>query len=282
MIDSHHHFWKYSSDQYTWITEDMPSLMCDFLVPELEHALDMSGVNQVISVQARCSITENQFLLNQAKSSDDLIAGIVGWAPLTSNKLRTFLDQYIHEPLFKGVREIIQGTPDEQFLDNADFDHGMRELTKRDLAFDLLVSNDQLPAAIAFADKHPNQRIVLNHCGKPPICQQALTDTDSKIWARNIRELARRPHIYCKLSGLTTAVKDNGLSWDTNTLRPYADTVLNAFDPTRIMYGSDWPVSLLNTSYPAWLNTVDDFIHTLTPDEQSSIRQDTATHFYQL
>ena len=278
MIDSHHHFWKYNTDDYAWISDDMTALRRDCLVPELENDLDLCGVDQVISVQARCSEQENQFLLEQAKNSDHLVAGIVAWAPLTSDHMRMFLDQYINEPLVKGIREIIQGTPEEQFLNNPDFDHGIRELTHRDLTFDLLVFHDQLPAAIAFADRHPNQRIVLNHCGKPPL----RSGDFPKSWARNIRELARRPHVYCKFSGLMTEVQDRGNELDTNLIRPYFDTVLKAFGPERLMFGSDWPVSLLGTTYPVWLNIVDDLIHPLSEDEKSAIRTDTATDFYQL
>ncbi len=276
MIDSHHHFWKYTSDAYPWISEDMGALRHDFHVPELEDVLEFTGVDQVISVQARQSDRENHFLLDQARKSDDLVAGIVGWAPLASPDLRIFLDQYINESLFKGVREIIQGTPDDQFLDNADFDEGVRELTHRDLTFDLLISHDQLPSAIAFADRHPNQRIVLDHCGKPPISASEFPSA----WARNIRELARRPHVYCKLSGLTTEVKDP--SWDSQMLQPYFNTILKAFGPERLMYGSDWPVCLLNTTYPVWLNAVDDLILALSDDEKKAIHQDTAIRFYQL
>lgn len=282
MIDSHHHFWQYNATEFPWISSDMPELQHDHLLPELEHDLDMCGIDQVVSVQIRRSQEENQFLLDQAKKSDDLVAAIVGWAPLTSKNLRVFLDQYIQEPLFKGVREIIQGTPDEQFLDNADFDHGVRELTHRDLAFDLLVSHDQLPAAIAFADKHPNQRMALNHCGKPPVHPTGMKDPASKAWARNIRELARRPHIFCKLSGLTSKIQTSGQSLHPELLRPYFDTIINAFGSQRIMFGSDWPVSLLSTTYPGWLNTVDDLILPLSADEKSAIHQHTAVHFYQL
>jgi len=278
MLDAHHHFWKFTQDAYPWISDDMAALRRDCLLPELEDALDLSGVDQVISVQARCTEEENQFLIDQAKNSNDLVAAIVGWAPLTSDSLRLFLDQYIHEPLIKGFREIIQGTADEVFLDNPDFDHGLRELTHRDYAFDLLVSHDQLPAAIAFADKHPNQRMVLNHCGKPPIRANKFPET----WARNIRELARRPHIYCKLSGLTTEIQDQKKEWQTDLIRPYFDTILNAFGPQRIMFGSDWPVSLLKNSYPTWLNAVDDLILPLSTTEKSAIQSETATQFYNL
>lgn len=278
MIDSHHHFWKYNTEDYAWISKDMSSLRQDFLVPELENDLDLSGIDQVISVQARCSDQENAFLIEQAKNSDELVAGIVAWAPLASDNLRLFLDQSINEPLVKGIREIIQGTPDEQFLDNPDFDRGIRELTHRDLTFDLLITHDQLPTAIAFADRHPNQQIVLNHCGKPPI----RSGDFPKTWARNIRELARRPHVYCKFSGLTTEIQSRGSELDTDLIRPYFDTVLKAFDPERLMFGSDWPVSLLSTTYPTWLNIVDDLIHPLSEDEKSAIRTKTAMDFYRI
>jgi len=278
MIDAHHHFWRFTEDAHPWISGDMPILRRDYLVRELENDLDLSGIDQVISIQTRCSDEENQFLLNQAKKSIALVAAIVGWAPLTSDNLRLFLDQYIHEPLIKGFREIIQGSSDEQFLDNPDFDHGLRELTHRDYAFDLLVTHDQLPAAIAFADKHPNQRMVLNHCGKPPIRANRFP----KTWARNIRELARRPHVYCKLSGLTTEIQDREKSWHTDLIRHYFDTILHAFTPQRIMFASDWPVCLLNTSYPTWLNAIDDLILPLSTAEKSAIQHETATQFYHL
>ena len=276
MIDSHHHFWKYKATDFPWIAEEMEVLQHDHKVDEFEHDLEFSGIDQVISVQARRTDRENHFLIDQAGKSDDLVAAIVGWAPLDSPDLRVFLDQYVHEPLLKGIREIIEGTPTEQFLDNPDFDIGVQELTHRNLTFDLLISEDQLPAAIAFADRHPNQRIVLNHCGKPTIS----AGSPPNAWARNIRELARRPHVYCKISGLATQVTSG--NWNTDLLRPYFDTVLKAFGPERLMYGSDWPVCKINTSYPVWLNTVDDLIISLSEDEKDAIRQGTAIDFYQI
>lgn len=276
MIDSHHHFWKYKAADFPWIGEDMEVLQHDHQVAEFEDDLEFSGVDQVISVQARRTDRENHFLIDQARKSDDLVAAVVGWAPLDSPDLRVFLDQYVHEPLMKGVREMIAGTPDEQFLNNPDFDQGIHELTHRDLTFDLLISEDQLPAAIAFADRHPNQRIVLNHCGSPVITSGGF----SKTWARHIRELARRPHVFCKLSGLTTQVESG--DWNTDLLRPYFDTVLKAFGPSRLMYGSNWPLCKINTSYPVWLNTVDNLIISLSEDEKDAIRQGTAIDFYQI
>lgn len=257
----------------------MSILQQDYKVADFEHELEFSGVDQVISVQSRRSDRENHFLLEQAKKSDNLVAGIVGWAPLDSDELRVFLDQYLHESMLKGVREIIIGSSEEKFLYNPDFDQGITELTRHDLAFDLLVSEHQLPAAIAFADRHPNQRMVLNHCG----CPQIDANTFPTSWAHSIRELARRPHVYCKISGLSSQLpSDSGTAIQSQMLRPYFDTVCNAFGPARMMYGSDWPVCKLSTTYPAWLNTVDDLIFSLSENEQDAIHRDTAIRFYQL
>lgn len=257
----------------------MSVLQQDYKVADFEHELEFSGVDQVISVQSRRSDRENHFLLEQAKKSDNLVAGIVGWAPLDGAELRVFLDQYLHEPMLKGVREIIIGSPEEKFLSNPDFDQGMAELTRHNLAFDLLVSEQQLPAAIAFADRHPNQRMVLNHCG----CPEVNPNSSSTSWAHSIRELARRPHVYCKISGLSSHLSpDIGRSVHSEIIRPYFDTVCNAFGPERMMYGSDWPVCKLTTTYPEWLNTVDDLIFSLSESEQNAIHQETAIRFYQL
>ena len=95
MIDSHQHFWHYTESEFSWIPDKLSGLRRDFLLSDLEHDLDMTGVNQVISVQSRCSEAENSFLLDQAKSSNNLIAGIVGWAPLTSDSPQT-LPRPIH------------------------------------------------------------------------------------------------------------------------------------------------------------------------------------------
>ncbi|MCP5534993.1 MAG: amidohydrolase family protein [Akkermansiaceae bacterium] len=276
MIDSHHHFWKYKPDDFPWIKPGMDVLRHDHQIAGFEDDLEFSGIDQVVSIQARRTDRENRYLIEQAKKSDDLVAGVVGWAPLDSSELRVFLDQYIHEPLLKGIREMISGTRNEQFLDNPDFDYGVHELTRQDLAFDLFVSEDQLPAAIAFADRHPDQRMVLNHCGCPTIRPGSFPTP----WARHIRELARRPHVYCKLSGLTTQVASG--PWDSGVFRPYFDVILNAFGAERLMYGSNWPVCKLNTTYPAWLNIVDDLIYALSGNEKEAIQRETAIGFYKL
>ena len=147
----------------------MEVLQRDHRVAELEQELEFSGVDQVISVQCRRSDRENHFLIEQAQKSDQLVAGVVGWVPLDSPHIRVFLDQYLHQPMLKGGREIIDTDAAESSLTNPDFDAGIDELKRHDLTFELMVSPEQLPLVIAFADRHPDQRMALNHGGCPRI-----------------------------------------------------------------------------------------------------------------
>jgi len=262
----------------------MAALKHDHRITELEDDLEFSGVDQVIAVQSRRSEKENHFLLEQARESEGVVAGVVGWAPLASGELRVFLDQYLREPLFKGVRETICDPIIESPLDNPDFDEGVHELTRLGLCFELMVSPEALPAAISFADRHPDQQIVLDHCGCPELTAGAFP----KAWAHAMRELARRPHVYCKISGLTMPMSPHPGNTPheamshSQLIKPCFETVCDAFGPIRLMFGSNWPVCNLTTNYPAWLTTVDDLVFALSRDEQEAIYRDTAVGFFQL
>ena len=277
MIDSHHSFCKHRAGELAAVDNDAEGMPQDFLLAEFEHDLEYSGVDQVVSIQSRRSDSENVFLLEQAALSDDLVTGIIGWAPLASSDLRVFLEKYAFEPLIKGYREAIDDVATADYFQDPDFDRGIAELTQRNLTMDISVSADQLPALIQLVDRHPNQPFVLNHSGHPVSSSSAPCAS----WTRNIRELARRPHLFCKLSAMNPS-PNTALPIRSADLRPYFDTLLHAFGPKRLMFGSDWPHSMAYTTYPAWLNVVDDFIDPLSYDEKNAIVQETAIDFYKL
>ena len=275
MIDSHHHFWHYDSGQYAWIDDDMAVLKRDYLPKDLDPVAAENGVAGVISVQARESLEENSFLLNFARECP-LIKGVVGWLPLTSPTVEAELESVASDPLFKGVREVLQGKPDAEFFENAQFHESIRLLTQRDLPYDLLIFHDQLDSVVRFVDRHPNQRFVLDHIAKPVI----RASESPNVWEKNIRDLAQRENVACKLSGIATEVRD--AKWDIHLLRPYFDVVLESFTPERLMFGSDWPVCLLRTSYARWIGTVRELIASLSPAEQRRIASEAATKTYAL
>lgn len=273
-IDAHHHFWKYSPEEYDWIDEAMRVIRRDFLPADLAATIRPHGIDGVVSVQARQSVAETQWLLDLARDNP-FIKGVVGWVPLADSSVSAVLDRFAANPRLKGIRHVVQGEPDPAFLERPAFNAGLREVTNRGLAYDILIFARQLPASIAFVDRHPDQVFVLDHIAKPVV--QGPPDT---TWAANIRELARRPNVYCKFSGVVTEVP--GWQWTPQLLKPYYDVVLSAFGPKRLMFGSDWPVCLVATEYARWISFVGGCTAALSPSERERVLGGTATEAYRL
>ena len=233
-----------------------------------------TGIDGTIVVQARQSLLENDDLL-VAATRCPTIAAVVGWVDLRDPHVADTLAGYAARPRFRGVRHIVQAEPDG-FLDDEHFNRGIARLKAFDLVYDLLIVARQLPEALRFVDRHPDQPFVLDHLAKPTI-RAAAFDT---AWEASIRALARRPHVTCKVSGLVTEVRD--VTWTVDVLRPYVDVVLDAFGPDRIMAGSDWPVCLLRSGYAEWQDALHRLFAPLSPGEQAAVYGGTAARVYGL
>ncbi|MCM2372175.1 amidohydrolase family protein [Aporhodopirellula aestuarii] len=275
LIDSHHHLWKYDPAEYGWINDEMSVLKQDFLAPQLREIAGSNDIDGFVSIQARQIVAETRDLLKIA-ATEPLIRGVIGWVPFAEPDVASAIDEFADNGLLKGFRHVVQDEPDDRFLDGTDFNAGMRNLAGRDLVYDLLVFPKQLPAAIDFADRHPDIPMVLDHIAKPAIESANFDET----WRRDFCELARRDHVSCKFSGVATEVRDP--SWSIETLRPYWDVALEAFGTDRLMYGSDWPVCLLATEYTRWLDTVRELAAPLSNDEQENFFAGNATRAYRL
>ncbi len=275
LIDSHHHLWNYSAEQYGWISDEMAVLRHDFLTPQLNQIAAASGVDGFVSVQARQTVQETRWLLDLA-ADEPLIRGVVGWLPLAEQNLDSLLDEFADQPLLKGVRHVVQDEPDDRFILADDFNRGVGSLKQRGLVYDILVFARQLSASIEFVDRHPDQPMVLDHIAKPTI----RGDDFDHDWERDLRQLARRKNVTCKFSGVVTEVRDR--EWSIETIRPYWDVALEAFTPKRLMFGSDWPVCLLRCDHNRWLDTVGQLAGQLSPQEQSDFYADNAIRVYNL
>jgi L-fuconolactonase len=274
-VDSHHHFWVYSEKEYGWISPQMPVLRRDFVPKDLMLETQATHIDYVVSVQARQELKETEFLLDQAKDNS-WIRGVVGWVPLADPKIGTILEGLRGLSKLKGVRHVVQDEPDERFLDRDDFNAGVKLLKEFDWTYDVLIFGRQLPMAIRFVDRHPDQRFVLDHIAKPVIESGGI----DKQWEKDFRELAKRPHVACKFSALVTEVRDP--NWTVQMLRPYWDVALDAFGPDRLMFGSDWPVCLLRATYADWVATVSMFAAELNRDEEAKFWGGNANRAYKL
>jgi L-fuconolactonase len=272
-IDSHQHFWRYEPAQYPWIRADWP-LRRDFLPRHLESLLRANKLAGCVAVQARQSLEESRWLLGLA-AQHSFIKGVVGWVDLRSENLTEQLAAFAHDPRFVGVRHVVQEEPDNDFLLRPNFVRGIAELRFFDLAYDLLIYPQQLPAAIQLARKFPRQRFVLDHMAKPHIRRGELWP-----WAAHIRELALCPNVFCKVSGMVTEA--DWTRWKIADVTPYLDVVFEAFAPRRIMFGSDWPVCLLSASYERVCNLAACYCRQLSSAEQDRVFGGTAVEFYHL
>jgi len=273
-IDAHHHLWRYAKEEYDWITEDMGVLARDFLPEDLRREILASGIQGSIAVQARQTLEETSWLLRLADDFD-FIRGVVGWAPLASPEFPAVIERLHVSEKLKGLRHLIQDEPDDDFMHRPDFNAGVAVLKQFGLVYDILIFERQLPAAISIVDRHPGQIFVLDHIAKPRIRGREL-----EPWRTNIRQIARRENVYCKVSGMVT--ESNWKNWSPADLQPYFDVVLQAFGPKRLMAGSDWPVCLLATTYQTWFCTMEEFIRPLSIAEREMILGGVASEVYSL
>jgi L-fuconolactonase len=274
IIDSHHHYWHYNPVEYDWIDDSMKVIRTDFLPVKLEQTIREAGIDGVVSVQARQSVTETDWLIRMAHENK-FMKGVVGWLPLINDNIEAYLIKYSGEKLLKGVRHVVQGESDPEFILRSDFNHGISLLKKYSLVYDILIVERQLPNTIKFVDRHPDQVFVLDHIAKPLIGKNELSP-----WKENIQELAKRENVSCKISGMVTEADFN--SWTPEQLQPYFDVVLEAFGPDRLLFGSDWPVCLVATSYKNWADLVRKNISSFSETEQAKIMGENAIRIYKL
>ncbi len=272
-IDAHHHFWRYTPAQYGWIDDAMAAIRRDFLPADLAPEIAAANIDAVISVQARQTIAETEVLLAWA-ATHPWIAGVVGWVPLIDPNVGNLLEPLAANPALKAIRHVLQAEP-AAWMDRPDFNAGLAQLRAANLTYDILIVHDQLPAAIRLVDRHPNQVFVLDHIAKPPIRSGSL-----QPWARHLADLARRPNVFCKLSGVLTEADYATWSWEQ--ILPYMETALEAFTPARLMFGSDWPVCRVATTYLGWVRTVERFAENLSAAERQAIFHSTAARAYRL
>ena len=272
-IDTHQHFWQFDPIRDAWIDDTMSVIQRDFLPKDLQPILTENSVDSCVAVQADQSETETEFLLALAEKNE-FIKGVVGWVDLRKENAEQRLAHYAKNTLFKGVRHIAQGEPDD-FLLRPDLQRGIGFLAKYNLTYDILVFARQLPAAIELVKVFPQQKFVLDHLAKPQISKGV-----DEEWQTHMQTLAEYPNVFCKLSGMVT--ETDNFKWKSSDFTPYLDIIFKSFGTDRVMYGSDWPVCLLAADYAAQLNILQEYITDFSESEQSKIMGENAVSFYDL
>jgi L-fuconolactonase len=245
VIDAHQHFWDPATGSCGWMTDEYAPIRRIFAPEHLRPSLEQVGVDRTILVQTWHDLNEaKDFLATAART--DYVAGVVGWVDLTDPNVAKVLAELKARPdggYLVGIRHLVHNEPNPDWLLRADVQRGLKAIQDADLAYDLLLKEPQIPAAVKTVAKFPRLRFIVDHIAKPRIKDHAF-----EPWAELMRDFApHRDHVWCKLSGMVTEA--DWIDWKPHDLVPYVDEVLAIFGPSRCLYGSDWPVCLVAGGY---------------------------------
>ena len=271
-IDAHQHFWRLARGDYGWLTADaFPALYRDFRPADLAPLLEAASVERTVLVQAAPTIAETAFLLEVA-SVAPFVAGVVGWADFEASGAPGAIEAMSANPKLLGLRPMLQDLGDDAWILDPAQAPALDAIERIGLTLDALVKPRHLPHLMTLLTARPDLRVVIDHGAKPDIAGGHLTD-----WAEAMRRIARNSSAVCKLSGLVTEAAPG---WREETLRPYVDILLEAFGPSRLMWGSDWPVVNMAGGYAAWHAAAEALTEGYTADERAEIFGGTAQRFY--
>ena len=278
-VDAHHHLWDPRTRNYPWMAGPaFDPIRRPYGLDDLRARTAAAGIGRTVLVQTVADSSETEEFLKLAAASDGLVAGVVGWVDLEAPDIAGALERLRSLPggeRLVGVRHQVQDEPDPNWLGRPQVRRGLRAVAEAGLVYDLLVLVPQLDSAVAAARELPQGRFVLDHAAKPPIVSGAM-----EPWAGGIGQLARLPNVVCKLSGLVTEARWD--DWDAAGIRPYAEHVLAAFGPGRVLFGSDWPVCELAASYGQVRELAEALVAGLSPAEREAVFHSTAAAAYRL
>ncbi len=243
VIDAHQHFWLLKDRHGAWPPRDLAAIHRDFLPPDFDPHLREAGVEGTVLVQSLPSVEDTRFMLDLAERTS-FVRGVVGWVDMKAPDAPSVVADLAMLPKLKGLRPMLQDLAEDDWIDDPALDPSVAAMRAHDLVFDALVLPRHLQALEAFARRHPDLPIVIDHAAKPLIAEGQYTD-----WRKSMKSLAGLANVWCKLSGMLTEAG----SQKPQAVRPYAETVLELFGPHRVIWGSDWPVLELAGSYGEWL-----------------------------
>ncbi len=273
-IDAHQHFWEVGRFPYEWMPQPPSPLCRDYLPGDLAPILERNRFDGTVAVQAAHDLGETEWLLALA-AQNPIIRGVVGWVDLTDPRVGEVLDRLQRNPMFKGVRHMVQDEPDPEWLLRDDVICGLREVETRDLSYDLLIHPRHLPVIPRLVERVPRLRMVIDHIAKPPIAAQCLEG-----WAEDMARAAEIPHLCAKLSGMITEA--DHVRWQSSDLTPFVQHAYKIFGADRLMFGSDWPVCLLAGAWKAVLAAFTQSLGALPVATREKLLGGTAMEFYRI
>ena len=277
-IDAHHHVWDLSVRPQDWMVGDaLAPISRTIQMDEVEPSLAKHTIDYTVVVQTVAVADETPEFLDLAHSHPK-VAGVVGWLDMEADDVTGQLAAYREHPAANrlvGIRDSAQYKDDPRWFTWEPVIKNLQRLGEADITYDILTLAHQLPAAVEAVKQCPNTRFVVDHISKPKIAEGDIDD-----WGASIRAMASFDNVTIKVSGMVTEATWD--AWTTATFQPYFDVVLEAFGPSRMMFGSDWPVCLLAGSYDDIIGLAEELTAGFSESENADFFAQTAVRSYQM
>ncbi|MEO7122731.1 MAG: amidohydrolase family protein [Lacisediminihabitans sp.] len=275
VIDAHQHVWDLARSRYDWLDSDLAPIDRTIEIDELMPSLRRAGVDGTVLVQSADTYEDTDLMLDVA-AANPVVVAVVAYVPLDRPaEVAERVGALRSNDLIVGVRNLIHTMPDPQWLLRPDVDESLGLLEKAGLTFDLVsVLPEHLALVPRLVERHPNLKIVIDHLSKPPI---GLDNREP--WWSLIQDAASSPTVCAKVSGLYSATGDSG-SWTPQSVRPFLDRAMETFGASRLMYGGDWPISILSGGYDRVWDGLQQLVSELPAAAQRQMWAESAIEFY--
>jgi L-fuconolactonase len=278
IVDAHVHLYDPARIAYPWLSA-VPQIASAYLPANLDAARGRVSIERLIIMEvdaARGQEHDEALFIDGLARTEQRIGAIVASAPVEKGaEVAEDLERLRALPRLKGVRRLIQSLPRPDDCLAPAFVEGVRTVGRFGLTFDLCVTHDQLASATELVRLCPDVSFILDHLAKPPIAAGLR-----EPWMRQIRTLAELPNVIAKVSGLVT--EGDHETWSRDQIRPYVDHAIQSFGPSRVLFGSDWPVVTLASSYIEWVDVLDGFLAGASETDRRLFYRDNAIRTYRL
>ena len=279
IVDAHVHLYDPAALDFPWMRSvpklDRPYLPTDFRALTAGVDVEMMVFVEVDAAPGQ-NLREAEWVARQAETEPRL-RGMVASIPLEKgDAARTDLDAYAKISIARGVRRLIERHANEPgWALRDEFVAGVRLLAEYGFTFDLCLYHPQLAEVTELCRRCPDVRFVIDHIAKP-----GIRDRLTEPWRTEMRAIAGLPNVMCKISGVVTEA--DHASWKEADVVPSIAHAIDCFGFDRVMFGGDWPVSELASTYRRWVEVVDTVVAGASEADRRKLYRDNAIAFYRL